>query len=782
MSKKPIKQGPHTVKVDGQKYLVNSVDLKEGTGVARNHVAIAEELHVGKSLVPTMKRINAKPKDFTCVSFFAGCGGASIGMKMAGMNVLLSNEFIPAAQDTYRVNHPGTILDPSDIRELCPKKILKQLGLKRGELDHLDMSPPCFVPGTMIHTRDGFKQIEDVVVGDEVLTHTQEFHRVYDTMVRPYKGTMYRIKTMSSGATEATPEHPYYVRRKADTYRANKDTLGDPMWVDAKDLQKGDYVGIAVNQLSEPCPWDGFDDIRTKRSDLRDYKYQWKNDQVLYRHLNSLPTDSKDFWWVVGRFVGDGWVTHKDEPEHANPRKRVKRSVRICCDKTDEGVELNQICDKLDSCGFSYRVKETRTAYKIRITESRELCEFLLQFGKGAKNKRVPGFVLSMPKSLVLRFVQGYISADGYRKGHGHFRFSTVSRELVYGMTHCINKVFGISTGKIGCLSAERQRGYGCNIIEGRECNVSDRYAAEFRLFADQTKSHYIQDDSGIIWVPVKSVEAFDYDGHVHNFSVEEDETYTANNIVVHNCKGYSAAGVQEEGWNKEVLYSDGVHQRVDDLFDEGIRMLKGLKPKTFIAENVSGIVRGVSRGFFTETIRDFKEAGYIVKAAVIDPVRLGIPQTRERLIIMGVRKDLKMEPKFPLPIKAKPVTVQDVLPNVKYIKTSIKNRLTYVPADRPSPTIVASDFDTGENARFSCGGWCEDDLGRRRKYTLQEVRRIMCFPDDFKLTGTPRQQWERLGRSHVPLQVYHLTKAIRKHVLEPYYDSKGAEYTDNIR
>lgn len=382
-------QRPHTITIEGEKVEVNGVKLKEDTGVARNHCALGEVLVGGKSLVPTMRAINRKEKDFTTVSFFAGCGGASVGMKMAGFNVLYSNEFIPAAQQTYKANHPNTYVSGSDIRELKPKDVLKVIGLKKGELDHMDLSPPC---------------------------------------------------------------------------------------------------------------------------------------------------------------------------------------------------------------------------------------------------------------------------------------------------------------------------------------------------------------------------------------------------------KGFSNAGTREDGWNKEVLYSDGVKQRVDDLFDEGIRMLKGLKPKTFTAENVSGLIRGVSRGLFKETIEDFKKAGYRVKAALIEPERLGIPQTRSRMIIIGVRNDLKMDPVFPKPNKNRPITVQDVLPHINYIKSSVRSRLTYVPADRPSPTIVASDFDTGEKAQFSCGGWCEDNQGRRRKYTLLELRRLMCFPDDFLLTGTPRQQWERLGRSHVPLQVYHLTMALRKNVLEPYYDSKGAEYTDVIK
>jgi DNA (cytosine-5)-methyltransferase 1 len=245
-------------------------------------------------------------------------------------------------------------------------------------------------------------------------------------------------------------------------------------------------------------------------------------------------------------------------------------------------------------------------------------------------------------------------------------------------------------------------------------------------------------------------------------------------------CKGFSTAGVQEEGWGKEVLYSDGVYQRVDDLFDHYTRLLKELQPKVFIAENVAGLIKGVSRGAFKAIFDDFTACGYKVKAALIEPVKLGIPQTRDRLIYIGVRKDIPFDPVFPS-VQRDVVAVRDLLPNVVQIKTKLKGFMRYVPADRPSPTIVASDFDTGENASFSCGGWIEDDKGRRRKYNLAELRRLMTFPDDFLLTGSPRQQWERLGRSHAPLQVYHIAKALRDNVLVPYYKSKGSSYSDNI-
>lgn len=762
------KNKPKVPKLKTDTVQINSVYIEPGSGVARNHCAIAEGVKGGKSLVPSMKKINSSKKHFSALSTFSGCGGGSVGMKMAGFNVLWANEFIPAAQDTYRLNHKGTILDCNDIRSINVKEVLKTLGLKRGELDLFEGSPPCFIAGTMINTLDGFKPIEDVQIGDRVLTHTQSFHRVYDVMSRIYRGDMYEIKTMGSSTTHATAEHPYYVRRKNGR---SKDTLSEPEWVEAKDLKKGDYVGIAVNQLQENPEWEGVERV---------YYSVRTNQFEPYDVVNTLPVDDPSFWWFVGRYLGDGWMRyHSNDASDTNKRK-PRAGVFVCCDKTDSGKELSQITKRLDALGMKYKISNQRTTYRIGIS-SKELCEFLLPFGRGAKNKEVPGFVLNMNTDLLYHFLHGYISADGSKLRDYSYKYSTISKKLVHGIAHCVNKVFGCATAAIGCMTKEKQMAYGCNVIEGRVCNVNDKYGTAFTFNQKQITREYWTDSDGIIWVPVRSVKKYKTKVRVYNISVEEDETYTANNIIVHNCKGYSTAGVREEGWNKEVEYSDGVMQRVDDLFDEYTRFLKALKPKCFIAENVAGLIKGTARGEFKDIYDDFVACGYKVKAAVIEPVKLGIPQTRDRLIFIGVRNDIPFDPVFPVP-SGKIVTVKDVLPNIAKIKTVIKGLMKYVPADRASPTITASDYDTGENARFSSGGWIEDESGRRRKYNLQELRRIMTFPDDFDLTGNPRQQWERLGRSHAPLQVYRIAKALRDNVLRPYYDSKCAAYTDNIK
>ena len=80
---------------------------------------------------------------FKVVSLFAGGGGSSTGYRLAGGKILAINEFVPMAQHVYGTNYPDTHIFTQDIRELTGEAILEQIGLKKGELDILDGSPPC---------------------------------------------------------------------------------------------------------------------------------------------------------------------------------------------------------------------------------------------------------------------------------------------------------------------------------------------------------------------------------------------------------------------------------------------------------------------------------------------------------------------------------------------------------------------------------------------------------------------------------------------------------------
>ena len=81
--------------------------------------------------------------NFTVISTFAGGGGSSTGYRLAGGKILAVNEFVEEARNTYSANYPSTPILPDDIKTLTGDDFLKLTGLKKGELDILDGSPPC---------------------------------------------------------------------------------------------------------------------------------------------------------------------------------------------------------------------------------------------------------------------------------------------------------------------------------------------------------------------------------------------------------------------------------------------------------------------------------------------------------------------------------------------------------------------------------------------------------------------------------------------------------------
>jgi DNA (cytosine-5)-methyltransferase 1 len=126
-------------------------------------------------------------------------------------------------------------------------------------------------------------------------------------------------------------------------------------------------------------------------------------------------------------------------------------------------------------------------------------------------------------------------------------------------------------------------------------------------------------------------------------------------------CASFSRAGKREKSWGAVKQYSD-TKQRTDDLFFEYARILEGLQPRVFVAENVAGLVKGTAKGYFKIILARLKECGYNVRAKVLDAQWLGVPQTRGRVIFIGVREDLGVEPAFPKPLPYR-YSVRDALP-----------------------------------------------------------------------------------------------------------------------
>ena len=250
-------------------------------------------------------------------------------------------------------------------------------------------------------------------------------------------------------------------------------------------------------------------------------------------------------------------------------------------------------------------------------------------------------------------------------------------------------------------------------------------------------------------------------------------------------CASFSTAGKREDGWGKVKKYSDKA-QRTDDLFYEFTRLLRGIKPKTFVAENVSGLVKGTAKGYFIEIMRELKACGYNVKCKVLDAQWLGVPQTRQRTIFIGVRDDLGLNPAHPSPLQYR-YTIEEAIAGLsgdgeaKWLRKGTDTH-RYWEATKPGESLSKACVKlTGKNSflthvkqsphhranTITQGTQQLYHWTQPRTLTLQELRRIGGFPDDFILKGTFTQQWERIGRSVPPVMMSHIAATIRDQILK---------------
>lgn len=275
-------------------------------------------------------------------------------------------------------------------------------------------------------------------------------------------------------------------------------------------------------------------------------------------------------------------------------------------------------------------------------------------------------------------------------------------------------------------------------------------------------------------------------------------------------CADFSTAGKRGGGINtfsnkgnkgRKKEYS-GKMQQVDDLFFEYARLLNELQPKVFVAENVKGLTLGEAYillgssqsdmfGRHEETIyHTLVNCGYVVRYKVLNASYYGVPQNRERLIFIGVRNDIGIEPVYPEKLsyiytiseawKNVVNTELDIAPmicnpNMESYKYLVQtkpgeslskyeprgNYFTWIRVhpDKLSPTILATQSRTGGLFHPT----------ENRTLTIPELKRLHSFPDDFILTDSYDKQCERIGRSVPPLMIYAVAKTIREKILDRF-------------
>ena len=107
-------------------------------------------------------------------------------------------------------------------------------------------------------------------------------------------------------------------------------------------------------------------------------------------------------------------------------------------------------------------------------------------------------------------------------------------------------------------------------------------------------------------------------------------------------CSSFSMAGNREKDWGKEKVFREGQAEQVlDTLFFDFIDLAKELQPKVVVAENVKGLLLGEAKKYVRKIYEEFDKAGYYCQHFLLDASKMGVPQRRERVFFICLRKDL---------------------------------------------------------------------------------------------------------------------------------------------
>lgn len=492
-------------------------------------------------------------KTITHVSLCAGYGGIDLGLKRAIPNLrtvaFCEIEAFAAANLVAKMEE-GQL----DVAPIWTNLKTFPWAEFSGRVDILSGGYPCFEAGTLILTRDaGYIPIESVRVGQLVLTHLGNWRPVTATMRKSGADTI-GIKPTIGLETRCTGEHPYYVRRRLPT---SPRSFSNPEWANAVDVCKHHRVGVVA-----PTSEEGDD-------------------------------HAEEFWWLTGRYVACGWRADNNG----------KGRVIIACN----GGKLERLQRMAEGAGFSPYLDRGKSCHKLHFTRI-SFHEWCGQFGDGAHNKTLPGWVLGIEPRKLRAFVDGYMSGDGHTEPKGQSAFTTTSDRLALGMA----LAGSIARGKsFGVCKHETEP---TTTIEGRTVNQSDWYRV---TFANTQRRGFI--DGGYRWGEVKSCGG-SKGVDVYNISVDGDESYVANGCIVHNCQPFSSAG-------KRLGKDDPRH--LWPFIADGIKILK---PRTCFFENVDG---HVSMGL-SAVISDLEEMGYKTTWGIFSASEVGAPHQRKRVFILG--------------------------------------------------------------------------------------------------------------------------------------------------
>jgi DNA modification methylase len=379
----------------------------------------------------------------------------------------------------------------------------------------------CLPPGQRIWTQDGLKPIEQVEKSEKVLTHLGTLETVTRVMQRHHSGHLVSIVPALLGKKVfLTPEHEVltierkeFVHKNGKPFRENfrlSEKRG-MTWKPAKEISIGDAVAF-------PIPETIIDlialDIRTCMPGVTD----WIQDEKWYytrgrgkQGRGKLPkfiSINHEFMRLAGWYLSEGSGTVS--------------GVYIANTSIEAQKEIAYLFHSIFDAN-------TKTDAKGVWCRSRSISNLLVNlFGKGARQKKIPDFMLHLPPEKQSHLIRSLWAGDGHI-GKNNLLYKTISEDLALGVLYL--------TARIGAVAYIHRNPKWFNLSYRGQSMVKMQKLLGFAASQKDNirDQHWVRND--LIWLPIRKQEVIDYSGPVYNLEVECANSYVTEGFIVHNCQ-----------------------------------------------------------------------------------------------------------------------------------------------------------------------------------------------------------------------------------------------------
>ena len=357
----------------------------------------------------------------------------------------------------------------------------------------------CLEPKSLVKTRKGYKEIQNININDFVLTH-RGYKEVLDKKSRHFKGDLIEItanKRSKNDTLKLTPEH------KILTFNG---------WTEAKKLKIGDLIADVR---------DEFDKYQRQKFDLAEYcntldycrseKHIWCHGSYK-KNFKRFVNLNKDFAELYGIYLAEGSAS----------KNGIVFSI-----SQDEKEFTNRIIELVKKVwGLECYIENDKNSKKRWIRVYGNILKIFYKeiSGRGARNKDIKIFD-RLTQHTAAKVLKGFWTGDGSKERYG-YEMTTCSRKLAYNLS-----ALGDRLNMKWSVEYNPKR-------DSYRLRTGKDYAYHFSLILGNTafqKFGFIQKDNVVTWLKVKNISKYKYDGDVYDIMVNDCHQFMTNHCIVHN-------------------------------------------------------------------------------------------------------------------------------------------------------------------------------------------------------------------------------------------------------